>query len=174
MVWIGLIWLTIGTSGGLLWTRYWTFGFHKMLRSSWVAAKLAAPQDGLSSVSKYLLLHISLVTSTRVCSSSRNLWKRTPRSLQTSMPIAVNKAQRYKPHRMTRSINIMLMLQHVYREFVNTGVASATEPKCAAMQTICKTLSTKPTSHRMETPFQNSEHWNQHDSFSAEFKINKS
>jgi hypothetical protein len=28
---IGLRWLRIGTSGGLLWTRYWTFGFHKML-----------------------------------------------------------------------------------------------------------------------------------------------
>jgi hypothetical protein len=29
--WIGLIWLRIRTSGGLLWTRYWIFGFHKML-----------------------------------------------------------------------------------------------------------------------------------------------
>jgi hypothetical protein len=28
-VWSGLIWLRIGTSGGLLWTRWWTFGFHK-------------------------------------------------------------------------------------------------------------------------------------------------
>jgi hypothetical protein len=47
--WSGVdwIWLRIGTSGGLLWTRYWAFGFHKMLGSSW-----AAPQEGLSSVSK--------------------------------------------------------------------------------------------------------------------------
>jgi hypothetical protein len=52
VVWIGLILLRIGTNGGLLWTRYWTFGFRKMLESSWVAAKLAAPQEGLSSVSK--------------------------------------------------------------------------------------------------------------------------
>jgi hypothetical protein len=44
MVWIGLIWLRIGTSG--------TFGFHKMLGSSGVAAQLMAPQEGLSSVSK--------------------------------------------------------------------------------------------------------------------------
>jgi hypothetical protein len=29
MVWIGLLWLRIGTSGGLSWTRYWIFGFHK-------------------------------------------------------------------------------------------------------------------------------------------------
>jgi hypothetical protein len=41
MVWIELIWLRIGTSGGFLWARYWTFGFHKMLRSSWVAEQLA-------------------------------------------------------------------------------------------------------------------------------------
>jgi hypothetical protein len=46
----GSIWLRIGTSGGLLWTRRWTFGFHKMLGSSWVAAQLAASQDGLSSM----------------------------------------------------------------------------------------------------------------------------
>jgi hypothetical protein len=50
--WIGLIRLRIGTSGGLLWTRYWTFGLHKMLGSSWGAAQLAAPREGLSSVSK--------------------------------------------------------------------------------------------------------------------------
>jgi hypothetical protein len=42
-----------GTSGGLLWTRWWTFGFHKMMGSSWVAAQLAASQEGLSSVSMY-------------------------------------------------------------------------------------------------------------------------
>jgi hypothetical protein len=52
MVWIGLIWLMRETSGRLLRTRYWTFGFHEMLGSSWVAAQLMAPQDGLSSVSK--------------------------------------------------------------------------------------------------------------------------
>jgi hypothetical protein len=54
MGWSGLIWFRIGTSGGLLWTQYWTFGFHKMLGSSWVAAQLAAPQEGLSSVCKYV------------------------------------------------------------------------------------------------------------------------
>jgi hypothetical protein len=46
----GFIWLRPGTSGGLLWTRYWTFGFHKMLGSSWVAAQLAASPEGLSSI----------------------------------------------------------------------------------------------------------------------------
>jgi hypothetical protein len=54
MVWIGFIWFRIGTSGGLLWTRYWTFGFHEMLGSSWVAAQLVALQEGFSSLSKLL------------------------------------------------------------------------------------------------------------------------
>ena len=30
-MWTGLIWLMIGVSVGLLWTRWWTVGFHKML-----------------------------------------------------------------------------------------------------------------------------------------------
>jgi hypothetical protein len=51
MVWIGLIWLRIGTSGWLSWTRWWTSGFHKMLGCSRVAAQLAASQEGLSSMS---------------------------------------------------------------------------------------------------------------------------
>jgi hypothetical protein len=65
MVWTGFIWLRIGTIGGLLWTRWWTFGFHKMLGSSWVAAKLAASQEGLSSVSKYPIQNSLLVTEPR-------------------------------------------------------------------------------------------------------------
>ena len=43
-VWNGLIWLRIGTSGGLLWMRQWTFGFHKMRGISWLAKKLLASQ----------------------------------------------------------------------------------------------------------------------------------
>jgi hypothetical protein len=35
---------TIRFDVGLLWTRQWTFGFRKMLGSSWVAAQLAASQ----------------------------------------------------------------------------------------------------------------------------------
>jgi hypothetical protein len=49
MVWTGLMWRRIGTSGGLLWTR-WTFRFHTALGSFWVAALLAACQEGLSSI----------------------------------------------------------------------------------------------------------------------------
>jgi hypothetical protein len=28
--WTELTWLRTGTGGGLLWMRWWTFGFHKM------------------------------------------------------------------------------------------------------------------------------------------------
>jgi hypothetical protein len=52
IVWTGLIWLRIGTSGGLLRTRLLTFGFHKMLGSSGVAAQLATSQEGLSLMSE--------------------------------------------------------------------------------------------------------------------------
>jgi hypothetical protein len=52
---IGLISLSIGTSGVLLWTRQWTFGFHKMFGNSWVAAQLTASQEGLSSMSEWIL-----------------------------------------------------------------------------------------------------------------------
>jgi hypothetical protein len=35
-VWTGLIWLRIGTSGGLLWRRWWTLGFHKIRGIFWL------------------------------------------------------------------------------------------------------------------------------------------
>jgi hypothetical protein len=37
VVWTGLVWLRIGSGGELLWIRYWTFGFHEMLRNYRVA-----------------------------------------------------------------------------------------------------------------------------------------
>jgi hypothetical protein len=46
----GSIWFRIGTSGGRLWTLWWTFRLHKMLGSSWVVAQSAASQEGLSSM----------------------------------------------------------------------------------------------------------------------------
>jgi hypothetical protein len=51
MVGTGSIWLRIETSGGLLWTRYWTSGFHKILGSSWVATQLGGSREELSSIS---------------------------------------------------------------------------------------------------------------------------
>jgi hypothetical protein len=49
-MWIGLIWLRVGTSGGVLWTRWWTFGFHKMRGISWLAERTL-------SFSRRILLH---------------------------------------------------------------------------------------------------------------------
>jgi hypothetical protein len=40
-MWTGLVWLRIGTGGELLWTRYWTFGFHEMLGNYYV--QVSAP-----------------------------------------------------------------------------------------------------------------------------------
>jgi hypothetical protein len=42
--------LRIGTGGGLLWVRWWTFGFHKMRGISWLADNLLASQEGLCCV----------------------------------------------------------------------------------------------------------------------------
>jgi hypothetical protein len=50
VMWIELIWLGIETSGGLLWTRQWTFGFHKMFWNILVASQLAVSQEGISSI----------------------------------------------------------------------------------------------------------------------------
>jgi hypothetical protein len=38
-MWIGFIWLSIGTGGELLGTRWWAFGFHKMRGISWLAER---------------------------------------------------------------------------------------------------------------------------------------
>jgi hypothetical protein len=46
-VWTGCIWLRIGTSDGLLWTRLWTFGFHKRWGISWLAEWMLASEEGL-------------------------------------------------------------------------------------------------------------------------------
>jgi hypothetical protein len=46
----GYISLRIGTSFGLLWTRWWTSRFHKMLGNYLVAERLVASQEGLSSM----------------------------------------------------------------------------------------------------------------------------
>jgi hypothetical protein len=55
--WDGINWIDVvhdRDSGGLLWTRYWSSRFHKMRGSSWVAAQLAASQEGLSSMSEWV------------------------------------------------------------------------------------------------------------------------
>ena len=47
----------IGTGGGLMWMRWWTFGFHEMRGISCVAEGLLADQQGLCSVEFVSLVH---------------------------------------------------------------------------------------------------------------------
>jgi hypothetical protein len=49
MMWAGLVCLKIGTSGGFLWIRYWTFGFHKLL-GNYVSKQLGISRVVLSSM----------------------------------------------------------------------------------------------------------------------------
>jgi hypothetical protein len=49
-MWIGFVLLGIGPSGVFLWTRQWTFGFHKRLVIYWLAERLLASQERLCSV----------------------------------------------------------------------------------------------------------------------------
>jgi hypothetical protein len=48
--WIRLVWLRIGTSGDILWMRWWTFGLYKMLGNYWVATQPVASRVVLSSI----------------------------------------------------------------------------------------------------------------------------
>jgi hypothetical protein len=49
-MWTGLVLLRIGTSGELLWIRYWNFGLHKMLRNYRVFKQLGISRVVLSSM----------------------------------------------------------------------------------------------------------------------------
>jgi hypothetical protein len=73
MVGIGSIWLRIGTGGGLMWTRWWTSGFHKMLGSSQVAAQLAASPEGLSSMSEWVSEWVSLLLIQKIDGFAKNV-----------------------------------------------------------------------------------------------------
>jgi hypothetical protein len=42
--------LKIGSSGALLWTQQWNFGFHKMRGISWLAEQLLASYEEVCSV----------------------------------------------------------------------------------------------------------------------------
>jgi hypothetical protein len=46
--WTGLICLRTGTGGGMLWTQWRSFDFHKTRGISWLAEDLLAAQKGLS------------------------------------------------------------------------------------------------------------------------------
>jgi hypothetical protein len=49
-MWTGFLWLWIGPSGGLLWTKQWTFVLHKRWEICRIAERLLAPQEGICSM----------------------------------------------------------------------------------------------------------------------------
>ena len=59
----GWSWLRKGTGGRRLCARWWTFGFHKMRRISWLAAKPVAYQEGLCSMKQASSWKVRLVWS---------------------------------------------------------------------------------------------------------------
>jgi hypothetical protein len=57
VVWVVLIWLSVGTSGRLLWSR-----FHKMLGNSSVFERLQASRGGLGSMElpSYMFMYVCM------------------------------------------------------------------------------------------------------------------
>jgi hypothetical protein len=51
-------WLRIGTSGGNLWTRWWTFWFCKRQDISWLSKRLSTSEEWLLWVRKNLLIFL--------------------------------------------------------------------------------------------------------------------
>ena len=57
----------VGTSSGLLWIRWWTFGLHKMWEILWIADELVAYREGrgpvmlISTLVRYLSLIFQLI-----------------------------------------------------------------------------------------------------------------
>jgi hypothetical protein len=75
MVWTGSNWLRIETSGGLLWTRWWTFGFHNIFGSSWVSPHVAASEEGLSSMKLVnQLVTVCIFSSLSTEQNTRWIW----------------------------------------------------------------------------------------------------
>jgi hypothetical protein len=72
-VWTGFIWLRIGSSGGLLWTRQWTFGFHKWRRIYWLAEQLFLLNNSVQWNLTYLGPYLGEVTCGRALSRQLRL-----------------------------------------------------------------------------------------------------
>jgi hypothetical protein len=77
VMWTGLVWLGVGTSGELWWIRYWTFRFDKMLRNYRVSKQLGISRVVHSSMELvmvrticHLRLQQSLVTLSLIDSNS--------------------------------------------------------------------------------------------------------
>ena len=67
--WAGSSWLRIGTGNGLLWMRWWTFGFRKMRGISWKAENRLDSAKGLCS--NYLVMNIFV--SAILCRTAINI-----------------------------------------------------------------------------------------------------
>jgi hypothetical protein len=69
----GLVWVKIGTSGELLWKRYWTLGIYKLLRNYRVATQLVTSLVVLSSIElvSYLLPAANSVTQSVIYNIAR-------------------------------------------------------------------------------------------------------
>jgi hypothetical protein len=78
-MWTGFIWLRIGTSGGILWTRWWKFGLHKRRGISWLAKWLLVSLEGLCSMElvSYLVIwtrNAKNVFYTYIMTPPRSCW----------------------------------------------------------------------------------------------------
>jgi hypothetical protein len=127
MVWIGLIWLRIGRIGGLLWTRKWTFGFYKMLGSSWVAAQYAASEKRLRcmkpvcyyvhTVSEFLPCHFNSTMLGSLTTSEHQLYSVSP--LKTPFGLLIPLLQS-SPTRNYIHSQLFLRLCHIYTAYNHT------------------------------------------------------
>jgi hypothetical protein len=79
-------WLRIGTNRGIFRTRKRTFGFHKMLGSSWVVAQLAVSQEGL--ISEQLFTWITSSVCIALAASSTSV-VRSPAGRRNYSPLHI-------------------------------------------------------------------------------------
>jgi hypothetical protein len=83
-MWTGFIWLRIGTSCWLLWTRWWTFRFHKGWDISWVAKRILASRKGCYSPQMELIFPI-------LCRNLSQYWTNCAFGLYPSSGVSKNK-----------------------------------------------------------------------------------
>jgi hypothetical protein len=115
---MGSIWLRIGTGGGLMWTRWWTSGFHKMLVSSRVAAQLAA-QEGLSSMSEWVSEWVS-----RVSSTDKSQLLEVARLDRRCPSTATPEEQSDQPRERHRALQPLLSLTRHFLSYFNDDVST--------------------------------------------------
>jgi hypothetical protein len=114
-VWIGFIWLSIGTDMWILWTLRWTFGILKRWGISWVAywpKKGSCPQGLVGRLPKYVLTN----TDTRTTA------ERQVGALRDGVPVLVTESLRVKAVRVRKVFGVTV--NTIYRD---EYVVSSTE-----------------------------------------------